>query len=220
VEITRATVIDAAVFADEDAARSWLRHAAGRDNADETIGAALRVLNRAVTAHRLGAADPRAVDLDASRAIVTRIGYGAGEQVATGEWTDAVDVASAPPGRESVLLRPQERLSALLGGRDAPLACEELALRARLDVDAGRHREAALQLRVAIDAALAELEPFRELSGVAVRLDAVREQADDVRTVADAALLGGLRDDECALVRQALERVESVLRARVAASEY
>ena len=55
------------------------------------------------------------------------------------------------------MLHPQARLAAVLGARERPLACEELALRARLDLDHGREREAALQLLVALDAALAEL---------------------------------------------------------------
>ena len=42
-------------------------------------------------------------------------------------------------------------------GRDAVLACEELTLRARGDLDRGRDREAALQLEAALSAALAEL---------------------------------------------------------------
>ena len=54
--------------------------------------------------------------------------------------------AGARPARGRSCCRPQERLAALLGGRDAALACEELALRARGDLDHGRAREAALQL--------------------------------------------------------------------------
>ena len=52
---------------------------------------------------------------------------------------------------------PEERFAALLGGRESPLAAEELVLRARADLDAGRPREAALQARVALEALLAEL---------------------------------------------------------------
>ena len=37
------------------------------------------------------------------------------------------------------------------------LACEELVLRARADLDAGRFREAALQARVALESLLAEM---------------------------------------------------------------
>jgi len=91
-------------------------------------------------------------------ALVTRVGFGPGEQVADGRWTQALTVPLPRPGRHAA--GAQERLAALLGGRDAALACEELTLRARSDVDAGREREAALQVRVALDAALAELPAY------------------------------------------------------------
>ena len=53
---------------------------------------------------------------------------------------------------------PDERFAALLGGREAALACEELVLRARADADAGRDREAALQARIALESLLSEME--------------------------------------------------------------
>ena len=52
---------------------------------------------------------------------------------------------------------PEERFAALVGGHGSPLAADELVLRARADLDAGRTREAALQARVALEALLAEL---------------------------------------------------------------
>ena len=57
----------------------------------------------------------------------------------------------------SAALRPQERLAALLGARAAVLLCEELALRARLDLDHGRLALAAVELDSALAAALGEL---------------------------------------------------------------
>ena len=58
---------------------------------------------------------------------------------------------------------PDERFAALLGAREQPLVAEELVLRARMDLDAGRPREAALQARVALEAlaepGLAQLRP-------------------------------------------------------------
>ena len=50
---------------------------------------------------------------------------------------------------------PEERFAALLGGREEVLPAEELVLRARADLNAGRVAEAALQARVAIEALLA-----------------------------------------------------------------
>ena len=98
--------------------------------------------------------------MNAGQALATRIGYGSGEQVAEGDWEAARELPAPKPSR-SLLLHPQHRLAALLSGRDVALACEVLALRARVDLDQGRGREAALQLRAALDAALAELEGWR-----------------------------------------------------------
>src|SRR5919107_2969145 len=97
----------------------------------------------------------------------------------------------ATRGRATAL-RPQERLAAVLAGRDAVLACEELTLRARSDLDAGRLREAALQLRAAFEAALAELEPWREQAALAPRLADLRTSGGAVAAAAEAALRGGL----------------------------
>src|SRR6185436_15674724 len=108
--------------------------------------------------------------------------------------------------RESAL-RPQERLAAVLGGRDVLLACEELALRARLDVDRGRYREAAFQVRVALEAAIAELEPWASRGDLAERLAALREQRAPVGAAANAALQGGLDDFAIDAVTRALERI-------------
>jgi benzoate membrane transport protein len=97
---------------------------------------------------------------DPDRALVTRVGYGAGEQVADGEWEAARELPR-PREKRSRALVPQQRLAALLSGRDVALACEELTLRARGDLEAGRQREAAMQLHIALEAAVAELESWR-----------------------------------------------------------
>ena len=54
---------------------------------------------------------------------------------------------------------PEERFAALLGGREEVQPAEELVLRARADLNAGRLAEAALQARVAIEALLAPQAP-------------------------------------------------------------
>ena len=107
------------------------------------------------------------------------------------------------------MLRPQERLGALLGGRDVALACEELALRARQDVDAGRWREAALQLDAALTVALPELEPWSPRGDLGARLAELRGLHDVVRAAARAALQGGVEDADAAAVQHALERLEA-----------
>ena len=122
----------------------------------------------------------------------------------------------SPRTRRDAALRPQERLAALLGGRDAVLACEELALRARQDVDGGRRREAALQLDAALTVALPELEPWAARGDLAARLAELRELHGAVRAAAQAALQGGVEDTDAEAVRRALERLEAALRARTA----
>ena len=93
------------------------------------------------------------------------------------------------------MLRPQERLAAILGGRDVALACEELTLRARLDADAGRWREAAFQLRVALEATIAELGPWSGQGDIAERIAELTELREAVGGAANAALEGGLDDE-------------------------
>jgi hypothetical protein len=214
VEVTRATVIGASALDGEEAAEAWLAQALG-DGRDALLAESLLVLTRAVAARRVAAADPWAADPDPARALVTRIGYGSGQAVADGEWDAARELPPARgPGRR--MLVPQERAAALLGGRDAALACEELALRARADLDRGRGREAALQLDVALRAALSELEGWRGHRDLGKRLDELATHVEPVAAAATAALGGGLGEREHAAVAEALARLEAALRARAA----
>lgn len=216
--IARATLVDTAALPDLAAAERWL---AGVD-LDALAAAALARLNRVLHAERIASANPYAREVVREQALAIRIAFGDGDRVAEGRWERARELPPSPLGRRrprTAALRPQERLAALLGGRDAALACEELALRARLDVDAGRAREAALQLRAAHAAALAELEPWRNAPGLAARLDELRERGAAVRAVADAALQAGLDDAQIELVDTVLRRLEAALRARTAGRE-
>jgi hypothetical protein len=218
VPVARATLVAVQSFADERAAERWLRDAGEqREAAEARVHEAVAVLNRVLHLHRAATADPHVREVDADQALVVRLGYGEGEQVADGHWLRAIE-APLPRGRRrrEAVLRPQERLAALLGARDAALACEELALRARQDVDAGRRREAALQLEVALVAALAELQPWAPRGDQGMRIDELRTLLPGVEAAARGALQGGVEDDENAAVRHALERLEAALRARTA----
>jgi len=216
VMVGRATVVDAGALADEQAAEAWMRAAADPDG--DVVAAAVGVLNLAVHAHRLAAADPHVHEVSPAQALVVRVGHGLGEQVADGLWDHAVELEPRRPGqRERVgALDPQGRLAALLGARDAPLACEELALRSRLDLDRGREREAALQLQAALAAAQAELSAWAGVPGMAERLGELGRNSDELAPVAAAALQGALPAGGREVVVSAQERLESALRARVA----
>jgi hypothetical protein len=215
VATTRVTIIDAGhPLADEAAARAWLA-GAGEDE----LRAGLAVLNRILHAFRLATADPYVPPAGRRQALVARVGFGAGEQVAEGVWTAARELVADRGGRRMRrrVLEPQSRLAAVLGGREAPLACEELTLRARLDLDHGRPREAALQLLVALDAALAELGGGPQAAELADRLDELRGRREAVAAAAQAALGGPLSDDQLAAVAFTVGLIEAALRARAAA---
>ena len=214
VEVTRATVIDATPMYEPEAAEAWLEEAAGA-RAEEVVAGALAVLNRAVAGHRISAADPLLPDADPARALVTRVGYGPGEQVAEGQWEAARELPVRRDRRARALV-PQQRLAALLGGRDVALACEELTLRARGDLDAGRQREAAMQLHLALEAAVAELESWRGRSDIGRRIDELAGLREPVAAAANAAIQGGLEPGTVAEASSALERLEAALRARAA----
>jgi hypothetical protein len=215
VEVTRATIVDATPIYERAAAERWLARAAG-DEADAVVAGAFAVLARAVAGHRVAAADPCVPDPDPARALATRVGYGTGEQVADGEWEVARELPAPRPPRRRALV-PQQRLAALLSGRDVALACEELALRARADLRAGRGREAAMQAHMALEAAVAELESWRRQGDMARRLDELAVHREGVASAANAALQGGLEPAQVELVEAALGRVEAALRARAAA---
>lgn len=212
VAVWRVTVIDATPLAGAGVAADWLRRA----DHDALVADAIARLDHVLHLHRVAARDPRSHGLSAEQALVVRVGYGSGEQVADATWDDAVTLP--PPkdarGARAAALRPQERLAALLGGRDAALACEELALRARADLDGGREREAALQLHVALRAARAELQPWRESGDLATRIGELDDLQAGVDAAAERALEGGLERDQAEAVAHALQRLEAALRAR------
>jgi hypothetical protein len=206
----RATVIAAAEpFADAAAAARWLA-AAGED----VLATHLRVLERALYAFRVVTSDPYLEPLSRERLLVARVGYGDGEEVAHGRWSAARELlAPRASRRRSRILEPQARLAGVLGGHVPLLVCEELTLRARRELDAGRDRAAALQLRIALEAALAELVAYAGLEG---RLAELREQQPWAAAAADAALTRGLSESELEAVSHTLGRVEAALRARAA----
>ena len=243
VVTARATLVDPVSVSAERQAKAWLSDLDG----EREIQAAAVVLNRVLHFHRIAAADPYVHEISPDQALVIRAGWGEGEQVADGLWLHARELPWRGPagvrrkriGDRAAALRPQERLAELLGGRGATLLCEDLVLRARLDLDNGRVAHTAIELRAAYAAALTEL-PAERREDLAIRiaeLDKLRSGVDEQARVAFARLGeqesdaspaassterrdvqpaagAGKLDEE--VVRHALGRLEATLRARTA----
>jgi hypothetical protein len=157
VTSTSATIVDPVPVSAERQARAWLAEL----RPEREVAAAFAALNRVLHAQRIATADPYAREVSPAQALTIRAGWGEGEQVAEGRWLHAVELpltgARQRVRRRASALRPDERLAAMLGARERPLLCEELTLRARLDLDQGRLEHATIELDRALFAALAEL---------------------------------------------------------------
>ncbi len=219
--LARVTAVRAhAPFAGEPEAAAWLERAVADDDpVEELVAEAVALLNRALHAQAVAAADPTLPALAAERAVAGRIGFGSGEEVAASRFAVAREIAVRPAGgsarrRREEQLRPQQRLAAILGGRERLGACETLLLRARADLDAGREREAALQLRPGLEALLTELRAGPDDPGHERDMAALAERRDEAAAGAAAAIAGELTSAQLQDVRELLELAERVLRRR------
>lgn len=230
--LTTLTVIAPSDLGGEDAAESWLeRVRADGEAAMAEIGSAVEVVNRALSGQRAAALDPYVADISAEHARTVRIGYGGGEELAEGRWERAIEIPRGERRRRAEVMRPQETIAELLSGRLEIRPSIPLILRARADLDAGRIREAALQLRVGLEALLAELDSapaFEPAAKAGIAGDLAARQRDDVAELtarrrgtgeaANAALRGALPDERAAEVAETLAICERVVRRRRAAA--
>lgn len=219
--LTRVTAVRAfAPLASEEEAARWLDEAAeAADTADTLVADATRLLNRALHAQAVAGAEPHAHELTPERAVAARIGYGNGEEVADSGFSAARDVDVWASGtsrrrRRQEDLRPQERLAAVLGGRERADACETLLLRARADLEAGRGREAALQLRIGLEALLVELKGALADADHEKDMGILSGRRSEAGEAANSALAGDLNPEQAGRVRELLEICERVLRRR------
>ena len=208
VPTARATVVRAVPFSTAEEAAGWLSSV----DLEVEVDAAVAVLNRALHAHRVATADPYVTEVSADRSLVVRIGYGSGDEVADGRFGDARELpASGPRRARRSMEAPEERFAALLGGRAEVLPAEELVLRARADLNAGRLAEAALQARVAIEALLAARVASEDSGAAGGSLGAHREA---IAAAANAALREGLPGDSAAALEEAVAAMELALKRR------
>lgn len=219
--LSRVTTIRAFTpFESKEEAARWLDEACeAEDTVDVLVNEGIGLLNRALHAQAVAAADPASrrglVPEGAERVL---IGYGSGEETASGRFRDARQVDISPHGsrrrQRDEDLRPQERVAAVLRGREQLDACETLLLRARADLDAARTREAALQLRIGLEALLAELKEALTDPGHESDMNALQESKQEVGAIANAALEGEVTPEQTQQVEELLKTCERVLRRR------
>jgi hypothetical protein len=219
--LARVTIVRAfEPLADEAAAESWLE-AVGED--EETVDRLLKEgiddLNRALHAQAIAGADSHPQAVTPARAVAVRIGFGSGEQLADGLFTEArrVDPGLRPGSRRRQRdeeMRPQQRVAAVLGGRERLDVCETLLLRARADLDADRNREAALQLRVGLEALLVELRGALSDPEHAEDMATIDGRRQEVGELANAALQGDLDPTQLQALQDIQALCERILRRR------
>ena len=201
---------------DERVGAAWLKGAGEQD-----LAVALAVLDRTIHAFRQIVADPTVSGPGRRQLVVARAGYGDGEKLSEGRLDESREL-EAPRGprfqRRAKVLEPQARLAAALSGREPPLVCAELALRAGHDLESGRAREAALGTMIALDAAITELSLDAHAVGLVERIDELRSLRSAVVAAAQTALSDGLSTAELETVALALARTEAALRARAVAN--
>ena len=209
VPTSRATVVRPEPFDDRAAAELWL-DARRRDSElrEADLATALATLNRALHSHRIASADPAVPDVSPERALVIRMGFGAGETVADGRYGAAWELPREGHSTRRSMEAPEQRFAELLIGREQALPAEELVLRARADLDAGRLREAALQARVGLESLLAALP------GHAKDRETLEEQRGPVAKAANDALTSELSGDQGEAVASAVRGMETALRRR------
>lgn len=219
--LARVTVVRAfEPLEDERSARSWL---VATTDEEEAMGQLLEEgvddLNLVLHAQAVAGGDPHPQAVAPDRSVAVRIGFGAGEQLADGLFTEAkqVDPGLRPSSRRRQRdeeLQPQQRLAAVLGGRERLDACETLLLRARADLDAGRDREAALQLRVGLEALLVELRSALADPGHEEDMASLNERRHKAGDLANVALQGDLPPAQLQSLGELLSICERVLRRR------
>lgn len=219
--LTRITAIRASSpFEAQAEAARWLDAACEDEETVEALAAeGIAPLNRALHAHAVSAADPHGRKLAPDQAERVLVGYGSGEETADGRFTDGRQVDLAPRAssrrrRREEELQPQERVAGVLRGRERLDVCETLLLRARSDLDAGREREAALQLKVGLEALLAELTGAVADPGHEQDMAKLEERRPKVEAAAATATRGELSSAQQEGVEELLALCERILRRR------
>lgn len=218
VTVSVVTVIRAdEPFETESAAETWLGRAEDSDFTGELLEDALGVLQRARAAHAAAAGVPFGTPVEVDSLLAARVGFGPGEEVASGRFLQALDVDA----RGGTASRRRERAgrtgslartARILGGKETAAACEVLVPRVRLDLDSGNDAAARLTAAPAVAATITELEFAVDDEDHERDLDRLEELLPGLREL--QAEPGPGPDDSVSRIEEALEVSERVIRRR------
>lgn len=220
VSVTVATVIRAdRPFDSEAAAEDWLDRLDDSDFTGEVLDDALATLDRARAADATASGRPFGTPTELGSILAARIGYGEGDQVASGRFLEALDVdargGTAAKRRERLAQTGSlARTAAILGDREKAAGCEVLVPRVRLDLDTGNEAAARLAAETAVGATIGELEFALEDEGHEQDLDRLEQMLPGLAEVSARASQGGEEPNDLRLVKEALEVAERVIRRR------
>lgn len=220
VAITVATVILAAEpFENASNAESWLGRVSDPDYTGEILAEAARTLDRVRAAEAAAAGTPFGTPTSLDQLLAARIGYGEGEQVASGRFLEAFDVDARGGTGDRKRERAGRtgstaRTAAILAGRDPAAACEVLVPRVRLDLEAGNLAAARLMIAVAVSATISELEFAVDDEGHETDLNRLTELLPALEEIAAGDLEAEPGPDELETVEEAVGLAERVLRRR------
>lgn len=197
----------------------WLNQLDDSDRTGELLDDAIETLDRARAADASASGTPFGTPTSIRGVLAARIGYGDGDQVASGRFLDAVDVdarGGTGSGRRERNARTgsSARTAAILGGREQPSACEALVPRLRLDLSTGNETAAFVAASGAIAATVSELEFAVEGEDHERDLDELEQLLPTLDEISHRAREGGREAADLERVEAALTIAERVLRRR------
>jgi hypothetical protein len=194
VQITTVTVIRAyQPFEDEDDAKAWLQRLGEDEFTDGLLNEALFTLDRARAADAAASGRPFAAPTEFAGILTARIGYGDGDRISEGRFTEAFDVdarGGVGSRRRERLSRtaPIARIAAIIGEKGRADSCEFLVPRVRADLDTGRIMTAALGIEMACRSTVAELDQVLDEPDHVTDLDQLEAMLPDLTTLTDSVL--------------------------------
>jgi len=197
VTVTTVTLIRAQEpLGSESEAREWLARLEDDDFIQSLFDETLASIDRALAAEAAASGRPYAQSPALDQILTARIGFGDGDRVADGRYTDALEVdargGTASPKRERLnRTRPLARIAAILGGKNDAAACELLIPRVRADLDAGRVLAAGLAIENAARSTVVEMDAVLDDPDHERDLDLLEAMLPDLTGVTDSLLTDG-----------------------------